>query len=399
VQVEVLSIDGNALSRSIKDRLTEAELRSAYENRKSEFEVRPRPGDLPVDLFAGQPELTPPVVRPFEDVRSILAPAMAEEKAQAEIEEKFDRVKRDVLDKFYDEYQDALDAREEAQKEGSKSLPPLPEPGDLKELAKRENLNYELSPMLSREDAEHYGQIKDAQVGLSRIGDGRKFPDEFFDPKTPLYESVTLSDVGGTRYLARKVKDAAPRVPPLDEVRPQVSLAWKTEQARPLAKEAADQVAKQLKNQGTPPKDATYQGYPVATIPAIARKFSPFNLSPTNPYRMSEPEETPISEVPSAGEAFREAYFGLQPGAVAVAPNQPETSYYVMTLERRDPATFAALYAPAGDEYKYKSFAKEQADRQLVEGWLGWLRHQAGVPDGWVPADEAREKEQAENRG
>src|SRR5262249_32298998 len=156
---------------------------------------------------------------------------------------------------------------------------------------------------------------------------GRKFADEFFDPKSAMYESVTLSDLMGTRYLVRKVKDVAPRVPPLDEVRPQVALAWKTEQARPLAKKAADELADQLKKQGTPPKDATYQGYPVAAIPAIARKFSPFNLSPTNPYRMSEPEETPISEVPSAGEAFRKAYFGLQSGAVAVAPNQPETSY------------------------------------------------------------------------
>ena len=40
----------------IKDKLTEAELRSAYENRKSEFQER---SELPDDLFAGQPELTP----------------------------------------------------------------------------------------------------------------------------------------------------------------------------------------------------------------------------------------------------------------------------------------------------------------------------------------------------
>ncbi len=397
--METLSIDGNALSRAIKDLLTDAELRTAYENRKSEFEVQPGRADLPNDLFAGQPELTPPAVRPFAEVRSILASSLAEEKAQAEIEEKFDRIKRDVLDKFFDEYQDALDIREEAKKEGSKSLPPLPEPGDLEELARREKLHYERSPMLSREEAEKYGQISGAQVGLSRIGDGKKFADEFFDPKAAMYESVTLSDLTGTRYLARKIKDAAPRVPSLDEVRSQVSLAWKTEQARPLAKKAADQLAEQLRKQAAPPKEATFQGYPVATIPAIARKFSPFNLSTTNPYRMGEPEETPISEVPTPGEAFRKAYFGLEPGAVAVALNQPETSYYVMTLDRRDPATFAALYAPAGDEFRYKSFAKEHADREVVDNWMGWLRRQAGVPDDWVPADEAREKDQGEKRG
>ena len=69
IQVEILSIDGNALARGIKDKLTEAELRTAYENRKSEFEVQPDRGELPTDLFAGQPELTPPIIRPFDEVR------------------------------------------------------------------------------------------------------------------------------------------------------------------------------------------------------------------------------------------------------------------------------------------------------------------------------------------
>ena len=123
VQLEVLSIDGNALARALKDQLTDAELRSAYENRKSEFEVQPGRGDLPNDLFAGQPELTPTPIRPFSEVRSVLASSLAEEKAQAQIEEQFDRIKRDVLDKYFDEYQDALDAQEEAKKEGSQSLP------------------------------------------------------------------------------------------------------------------------------------------------------------------------------------------------------------------------------------------------------------------------------------
>ena len=57
IQLEILSIDGNALARGIRDKITEAELRAAYENRKAEFQER---SELPNDLFAGQPELTPP---------------------------------------------------------------------------------------------------------------------------------------------------------------------------------------------------------------------------------------------------------------------------------------------------------------------------------------------------
>jgi peptidyl-prolyl cis-trans isomerase D len=399
VQVEVLSIDGNALARGIKDKLTDAELRSSYENRKSEFEAHPGPGDLPNDLFAGHPELTPPVIQPFSEVRSILASSLAEDKAQAEIVDRFEKVKRDVLDPFFDQYQDALDAQEEARKQGSDSTAALPQPADLKDMAKREALTHELTPMLSRDDAERYGQISGAQVGLSRTGGGKKFAEEFFDTKTSLYEPIELADIGGWRYLARKVKDAPPRVPPLDEARSQVSLAWKTEKARPLAEKAAEQLAEQLRKQGNPPKDSTYQGYPVVTIPATAPKHTPMTLSPTNPFRMGEPEESPISEVPSPGEDFRKAYFSLQPGSVAVAPNHPRTSYYAMILDRREPATFDALYAPNGEEFRYKSFAREQADRELVENWMTWLRRQAGVEANWVPPDEAKEKEAANQRG
>ena len=52
VQVEILSIDGRGLSRGIQDRLSDAELRIAYENRRSEFEQR---GELPsvVKMLSG----------------------------------------------------------------------------------------------------------------------------------------------------------------------------------------------------------------------------------------------------------------------------------------------------------------------------------------------------------
>ncbi|HZW32670.1 MAG TPA: hypothetical protein VFF52_18300, partial [Isosphaeraceae bacterium] len=389
IQVEILSIDGNALARGIRDRLSEAELRTAYENRKSEFAQRSQPerGDLPTDLFADQPELTPPVLQSFEEVRSILASTLAEEKAQAEILDKFGKIKDEALIPFADEYQTALGEIEESKKQGTKSKVVLPEPSDLKELARREGLHYDLTPMLSHDEAERYSRISEAEVGLTRLGGGRKFAEEFFDSKTGLYEPVELIDLFGTRYLARKVKDVPPHVPPLDQVRSAVVLAWKMEKARPLAQKAAEHLAEQLKKQGGVVKDSTVEGYRVVTIPPIARRQSNFLPGRFEP---EAPQETPVPEVPHAGEAFRTAYFALQPGSVAVAPNQPQTVYYVLTADHREPATFAALYAPNGDEFRYKFMAREQAGRQLVDHWMDWLRQQAGLKPDWVPADEAK---------
>ncbi len=385
IQVEILSIDGNARTRFIKDHLSEAELRTAYENHKNEYQVA---SELPTDLFADQPDLTPPVLRSFEDVRSTLAFALAEEKAQAEIVEKFEMIKKDVLFPFADRYHSAVSEIEDAKSQGSQPKVVLPELSDLKELAKRESLGYDLTPMLSREESERYGLISGAELGLSRHSGGRKFADEFFDPKASLFEPEEFTDVlGGTRYLARKIKDVPPRVPPLDEIRSQVSLAWKMSQAGPLARKAAEQVAEQIKKQGGTIKETTVEGYQVLTIPLIARRKS-------NPlsgrFEMPEPEDSPIPEVNHPGDLFRNAYFSLQKGSATVAPNQPETVYYVLTLDRREPATFAALYAPNGDEFRYKLVARDQAERDLIEHWMGYLRQQAGLSPDWIPPDEAK---------
>ena len=60
--------------------------------------------------------------------------------------------------------------------------------------------------------------------------------------------------------------------------------------------------------------------------------------------------------------------------------------------ERREPATFATLYAPNGDELRYKMFARDQAGRLLDDEWMGWLRDQAGLDRNWVPPDESKGK-------
>jgi peptidyl-prolyl cis-trans isomerase D len=386
IQVEILSIDGNALARGITDKLTDSELRTAYENRKSEFQER---SELPNDLFAGQPELTPPNIRTFAEVRSLLADSLAEEKARGEIYDKFTRIKEDDLIPFADKYASALEDIDEAKKRGRTAKVVVPTPTNLKDLARREGLSHEITPLLTRAESEAYGQIASAEVGLSRQSGGRKFAEEFFDTKKALHEPAELTDSLGTRYLARKIQDVPPRVPPLDEIRGQVVLAWKMAKARPLAENAATDLAEQLKKKRAAIKDQTVLGYPVISVPLIARRMSSFLPSRFEP---GPPEDTPIPGVAHAGDLFKDAYFGLQPGAPAVAPNEPKTVYHVLVLEKREPATFAALYAPNSDVYRYQMMTHDQAARELEERWMGWLRQQAGVKSDWVPPDEVRAK-------
>lgn len=391
IQLEVLSMDGNALSRGMKDKVTEAELRSYYENHKQEYEV---PLGLPNDLFADQPDLTPPIVQSFAEVRPLLAPRLAEERALAEIQDRFARIKDSEMIPFADKYLGTLDDIEEARKQAGSDAkaPALPPPAELKPVADREGLNYEKTGLMTREEAERHGTISTAEVGLTPLSGGRKFVEELFDAKTNLYEPIELTDVLGTRYLIRKLKDEPAHVPALDEVRSEVILAWKLAQARPLAQKAADELAKQIKAKGGTLKDPKVDNYRVVTIPPITRTQQSFQ--PSSMFEPSPVVETPIPDVPHAGEAFRDAYFGLQEGAVEVVANQPKTIFYVLTQERREPASFAALYSPNGDEFRYKAMARDEAAREQDKQWMGWLREQAGLKADWVPPDEAARKDE-----
>ena len=42
-------------------------------------------------------------------------------------------------------------------------------PPDLKEVAQREGLNYEVTPLLSREEADQYGTISTAEAGITPL--------------------------------------------------------------------------------------------------------------------------------------------------------------------------------------------------------------------------------------
>ncbi|MGC8639600.1 MAG: hypothetical protein ACP5XB_06940 [Isosphaeraceae bacterium] len=393
VQLEILTLDGNALTRSIRDKLTDAELRPYYENHKTEFEV---PSELPKDLFADQPDLTPPAIQSYADVRDILAPRLADEKAQTEIQDKFDNIKSTDMLPFVDQYLLALDQQEDAKKQANAPKISLPTPTDLKSAADREGLGYEKTGLLTRDEAEKHGQVSTAEVGLTPLSGGRKFVDEIFDPKTPLYEPVELTDILGARFLVRKIKDEAPHVPPLDEVRSQVVLAWKTAKARPLAQKAAEDLAAQVKAGKATIKEPKVQSYRVFTVPPITRTQT--SMMPTSMYELPPVVETQIPNVPLAGDDFRDAYFDLQPNVPAVASNKPKTSYYVMTLDRREPATFAKLYAPYSDERRYRSLAVEEAVKTQSEHWMAHLRQQAGLKPDWVPPDEARKDQEEGGR-
>ncbi|MDR3635976.1 MAG: hypothetical protein P4L84_19395 [Isosphaeraceae bacterium] len=387
IRVETLSIDGADLARKTKEKLTDSDLRTYYENHKGDYAVR---SEFPEDIFANDPKgkynPLPPLYRPFEQVKESVAIALADERSKAEIADRFTKVREDVLIPFAESYLEASDEIAEEKKEGKTPTKALPKPTDLKDIAAKEGFEYDKSPLLTREQAEHYGQVSEAEVGANPFSGGKKFAVEFFEPKSPLFEPMELTDARNRHYLVRKTEDLPPRVPPLEEIKEEVVHAWKIDQARPLAMKAAEALADQVKKEGGKLKADVVDGHPVITTDPASRS----QLS----FMQPEPTPTDLPQLPHAGTALRDALFGLKDGAVAVAPNEPKTTYYVLTLKNRVPAKLDTLYAPNGDYFLYQRLTLNNHYQKLVEQWMSELRADAGLPPGWVPPDEGKREPQ-----
>ncbi|WZO96296.1 hypothetical protein EP7_003287 [Isosphaeraceae bacterium EP7] len=385
IQAEILSIDGAALARQIRPTLTDAELRVSYDGRKDEFAI---PSELPAEIFKDGADLTPVLYQSFDEVKDGLANSLAEEKAQADISAKFTALKDEVLIPFADKYQEAIDEIKDAQKNGETPTTTLPKPADLEPVAKKAGLNYEKSPLLDREQAGRYGQVANAELGLSPLSGGRKFADEMFDARNALYEPMEFTDADRRRFLVLKTQDNPPRVPTLDEVKAEVTLAWKSEQARPLAQKAADELAEKLRKAGGKVEGATFEGRPVVVTGAVP-KLQPGLPIPGQFLDAGAPTPSTILELPDPSPTLRDDYFALEPGKVAIGWNAPKTIAYVLTLDRRTPAAFSDLFGRVSSYAVYQREAMNEAARVAGETFMAKLRKDAGLPDDWVPEDEA----------
>jgi hypothetical protein len=73
---------------------------------------------------------------------------------------------------------------------------------------------------------------------------------------------------------------------------------------------------------------------------------------------------------------------------VTVAPNAPETVYYVVAAQQRIPARFEELFAPYGPRMRFQAEAIDEARTRVAESWLAQLRTRARLKPDWTPPDE-----------
>ena len=386
IKLEILTADAPTLAKQIQAKLTDAELKAYYEAHKQDFALI---GTLPVDLFKDDPkaEKTPQIYTPFSAVKESLAGTIGRERAQEQINETLGKI-RDDVDDFYGKYDDAVQENAEAKKAGETKTVPVPEPKSLAETAKANGLAHEVTPLLSQEQARNYGQIAQATLGTVAAQRSQgKFADAVFAAKSPVFEPAEFTDADGRRFLVRKLEDVAAHVAPLDEARPEVVAAWRLDKARGLAEAAANELAATLKKDGGTFKGDVVAGRPVRAIESVS-KLRPGLPIMSAGMQFGPPTKAELPQIPDAGDDLREAVFALKPGEVTVRPDTPKSAYYVIALDRRDPAPFSGLYGPLGMPMSYYGEAMRDASELQRKQRLDALRAQAGLKADWTPADE-----------
>jgi hypothetical protein len=218
------------------------------------------------------------------------------------------------------------------------------------------------------------------------------FAEIAYSPKTELFVPLELTDAtfrgdDGHRFLAWKIEDEPARVPAFADVKADVIEAWKVEKARPFAEAAAKAMAERAKNSGGGAKIRDVAGKLAVNSTEARPKMvmsTDFRASMMGQRKLAE-----ITELPNAGDAIRDAIFGLTPTSAVVAPDDPKKIYYVLTLRAREAADFDRLYSFGEARGMYDEASRESLVHMFRE-WQQTLRQRAGLSATWTPPDDKK---------
>jgi hypothetical protein len=295
---------------------------------------------------------------------------------------------RDRITAIFEELQAAMRhyADERDVQNASKTPKPVA-PFPFEQLAKDKGVEAKAMNLVSSREAASadLGQVQRA-VRRSQF-DFRAVPfaDFAFSDSFVTYKPETGTDGEGNEFLFWKTEEKPAYVPTLEQAREQVVLAWKTIRARELARKRAQELAAQARaankpmsetfaNQGELKVTET-QPFSWLTVGSVPLDFSG-----------GQPRISDVDGVERPGQEFMETVFGLSPGQLGVAMNEPENTVFVIRLVDFDkPADELRTDFAAESPTRYMNVATEQR-RDVYLAWLDDLNRAAGVH--WVrPAD------------
>jgi hypothetical protein len=299
-----------------------------------------------------------PLDKVKDDIRARLA-AIASERRVSNI---FDAVKADVA-----KYGESL-ALWQVAGDGAGPAPVAPDVG---KIAEQQGLVGGASELVNRSEAFATPGIGGSfELTMSREMGMRqqRWVDMLFDRSSPMLRPVATRDIEGNRYLSWKTEDQQQFVPSFPSAREDVLRAWRIVEARPLALKAAEAIVAEAKSSGKTLEElaAARGGIEVSKVGPFTwldRGTAPFGSAP----ELSQPDGLAMP-----GEEFMRAVFGLEPGQVAVAFNEPKTVCYVIRVAGLEPAEaqLKELFLAAARDPRRLVAAAEEDATAVFSRWM-----------------------------
>jgi SurA N-terminal domain len=248
-----------------------------------------------------------------------------------------------------------------------------PEPPSLAELLEKANATdlegKQTDPISDRQ------AYNDTDVGKSRkmISAGNYETPSFlqlaYNPALKFYKADRSDDNDNNQYLWWKTADEPAHVPTLDEIKPEVIQAWKMIQARKPAMAKAEENAAQARKLNQTLKDTFGDNAGISTV----GPFSWYTRSVSQPFGPAK--RTEVAGVDQGGDPFLKAVFALSQGQTGVAPNEPQTIYYVVQIESEKP--------PLDELHQQFMVAMSSPYTALTYAGIGWQENQ-GLGFAWA---------------
>ncbi len=274
-----------------------------------------------------------PKVESFEDVRQ----RIAEEMAAPAAADRLNAALTDAMDQMR-LYFNKLAIYESNVSIGQAGDPPA-KPG-LKAIAEKYGLEYEVIGPYNAMNVDEEPIANSSELGSQFSGPGPNFAvmmygfdnGQFQVPRQPLFSPIRTTDApAGKQYVSWKIEETEAYIPTLEEVYEEVVMVIRTQEARKFAREAAEEIAKQLTGDKT-----LADVVPADRVDQIREGLGPFTWM--NSFGFQGATIGNVPELDSVGDEFMKAVFTTETGGVAVAANQPQSVIYVVTPTRFEPA-------------------------------------------------------------
>lgn len=148
-----------------------------------------------------------------------------------------------------------------------------------------------------------------------------------------LYQPALAVDIDGYRYLVLKVEDIDPVTPSLDDAREEVVEAWKMAEAKRLALEKGQEIAKQAEEEGSSLMAAVDQEKFEIVVTDF---FSRFSFGSTRAEMQRGPRLSDVPPLEHIGAEFLQRVFALEDNGVLALPNFDSSSVYVVRIDQKE---------------------------------------------------------------